>query len=66
MKLESGAAVAYIEGERQNTDNQLMSIKDTFSHLIERTGFYLGYIIGFLIIMMIGIVALWVTMEPYH
>ena len=43
-----------------------MSIKNTLNHLLEKAGFYLGYVIGFLIIMAIGVIVLWVTMEPYH
>lgn len=43
-----------------------MTIREILNHTSEKAGYYLGYIIGFLIIFAIGLVARWVTMEPYH
>lgn len=34
--------------------------------IIERAGFFLGALAGFLIIFAIGLIALWITGEPYH
>ncbi len=34
--------------------------------LPEKIGFSIGTIIGFLVIFVIGLFALWVTMDPYH
>ncbi|OPX62264.1 MULTISPECIES: hypothetical protein [unclassified Methanoregula] len=43
-----------------------MSLTKTLEHLAETAGYYVGYCIGFAIIFAIGLMILWVTMEPYH
>jgi tetrahydromethanopterin S-methyltransferase subunit G len=43
-----------------------MADKTETPSLSEKIGFSIGTIIGFLIIFVIGLFALWVTMEPYH
>lgn len=43
-----------------------MSVQETLDRISGKTGFYTGYVIGFIIIFSIGLVILWITMEPYH
>ncbi len=44
----------------------MMTVKDSLDRAGETLGYYLRYIIGFLIIFAIGLVALWGTRESYH
>lgn len=43
-----------------------MSLTAIPGRIIQTAGYYIGHVIGFLVIFAAGLVVLWITMEPYH